>query len=449
MFDDLIRRLSKPVPRYTSYPTAPHFHDGISPEIYARWLAELPHQTTLSLYLHIPFCDRLCWFCGCHTKQIQRYEPIASYVAALHKEIETVALHLGGRGLVAQIHLGGGSPSMLKPQDTILLAHKLRQLFLVKEDAEFSIEIDPNDMTPDRYEALAVAGVTRVSIGVQDFDPKVQQAINRIQTIDQTREVVETMRCKGVRSVNLDILYGLPFQTEESLDATIDEVVSMRPDRIALFGYAHVPWMKTHQRMIDETALPDVVERYHQSRFASNKLIAAGYEPIGLDHFALPRDSLAVAARSGHLRRNFQGYTTDSAPALIGLGASSVGSLPQGYVQNSIPTGDYIRRVRDGKLATVRGFEFTAEDRMRGYVIEQLMCNAQVDVRQLESLFGEQSSHVVEDMRLLCALDGEGLVTFDGRRLAMTERGRPFVRAIASVFDTYLDAGQKRHSVAV
>ena len=223
----------------------------------------------------------------------------------------------------------------------------------------------------------------------------------------------------------------------------------MRPDRIALFGYAHVPWMKTHQRMIDETALPDVVERYHQSRFASNKLIAAGYEPIGLDHFALPRDSLAVAARSGHLRRNFQGYTTDSAPALIGLGASSVGSLPQGYVQNSIPTGDYIRRVRDGKLATVRGFEFTVEDRMRGYVIEQLMCNAQVDVRQLESLFGEQSSHVVDDMRLLCALDGEGLVTFDGRRLAMTERGRPFVRAIASVFDTYLDAGQKRHSVAV
>ena len=223
MFDDLIRRLSKPVPRYTSYPTAPHFHDGISPEIYARWLAELPPQTTLSLYLHIPFCDRLCWFCGCHTKQVQRYEPIASYVAALHKEIETVALHLGGRGLVAQIHLGGGSPSMLKPQDTILLAHKLRQLFLVKDDAEFSIEIDPNDMTPDRYEALAVAGVTRVSIGVQDFDPKVQQAINRIQTIDQTREVVETMRCKGVRSVNLDILYGLPFQTEKSLDATIDE----------------------------------------------------------------------------------------------------------------------------------------------------------------------------------------------------------------------------------
>jgi len=449
MFDDLIERLSRPVPRYTSYPTAPHFHAGVTSKTYSQWLSQLPHATPLSLYFHIPFCDRLCWFCGCHTKQVLRYEPITTYLAALHKEMETVALRLEGRGRVSQIHLGGGSPSMLKPTDTILLAHKIRQLFLVDDDAEVSIEIDPNDMTPDRYEALAVAGITRISIGVQDFDPKVQQAINRVQTIEQTREVVETMRAKGVRSVNLDVLYGLPFQTQDSLRATIDEVVAMRPDRIALFGYAHVPWMKTHQKMIDDAALPDVVERFHQSRAAESQLIAAGYEPIGLDHFALPHDSLAVAARTGHLHRNFQGYTTDTAPALIGMGASSVGALPQGYVQNSVPTGDYIRLVRDGKLATVRGFELTPEDRMRGYVIEQLMCNAQVDLRQLEARFGAGTSHLVDDMRVLCAIDGEGLVTFDGRRLAMTERGRPFVRAIASVFDTYLDAGQKRHSVAV
>jgi oxygen-independent coproporphyrinogen-3 oxidase len=319
----------------------------------------------------------------------------------------------------------------------------------VSEDLEFSIEIDPNDMTPDRYDGFAAAGVTRVSIGVQDFDQKVQQAINRIQTIEQTRAVVDGMRARGVHSVNLDVLYGLPFQTEASLEATVGAVLDMAPDRIALFGYAHVPWMKTHQKMIDETALPDVVSRYHQSRLVANRLIAAGYEPIGIDHFALPRDGLAVAARAGRLHRNFQGYTTDDAPALIGLGASAIGSLPQGYVQNAVPTSDYMRRAQSGGLATVRGVELSSDDRMRGHVIEQLMCNFEVDVTELQLRFGGACGPLVDDMRALYAMDGEGLVSFDGDRLAMTERGRPFVRAIASVFDAYLEAGKQRHSVAV
>lgn len=449
MLDDLIRRLSKPVPRYTSYPTAPHFHPGITPQTYAAWLAALPADTPISLYLHVPFCDRLCWFCGCHTKQVLRYEPIVAYLRALRTEIETVGAHLDGRGRVTQIHLGGGSPSMLLPADLIELATLLRQRFVVDDDLEFSIEIDPNDMTAERYDAFAAAGITRASIGVQDFDPKVQRAINRMQSEEQTRAVVDGMRSRGVQSVNLDVLYGLPFQTEASLEATVDAVLAMRPDRIALFGYAHVPWMKTHQKMIDESALPDVVARYHQSRLAANRLIAAGYEPIGIDHFALPQDSLAIAARAGRLHRNFQGYTTDDAPALIGLGASAIGSLPQGYAQNSVPTSEYIRRVKEGGLATVRGVELSADDRLRRFIIEQLMCDFAVDIVELRGHFGAAAASLVEDMRILYALDTDALVSFDGRRLAMTERGRPFVRAIASVFDAYLQDGKQRHSVAV
>jgi oxygen-independent coproporphyrinogen-3 oxidase len=442
MRDDLIRRYSRPVPRYTSYPTAPHFHEGIDAVSYETWLAGLPPETSVSLYLHVPFCDRLCWFCGCHTKQVLRYEPIAAYLKAVTTEIAAVGTRLDGRGRISQLHLGGGSPSMLRPADLLLVAQQIRHAFVVRDDFEFSIEIDPNDMTPDRYDGFAVAGITRASIGVQDFDPRVQQAINRIQTIEQTRAVVDGVRAHGVRSVNLDVLYGLPFQTEASVARTIDAVLDMQPDRIALFGYAHVPWMKTHQKMIDEAALPDVVARYHQSRLASAQLLAAGYLQVGMDHFALPDDSLAQAARAGRLHRNFQGYTTDDAPALIGFGASAIGSLPQGYVQNCVPTADYMRRVRDGGLATVRGVQLSDDDRVRGFAIEQLMCNFVVDIDELQHRFGDTSTSLVDDVRDLHVKDVDGLVSFDGRRLALTVKGRPFVRSIAARLDTYLRAGR-------
>ena len=449
MLDDLIRRYSRPVPRYTSYPTAPHFHEGIAADSYESWLASLAAETAVSLYLHVPFCDRLCWFCGCHTKQVLRYGPIAGYLKAIAVEIATVGTRLDGRGRISQLHLGGGSPSMLAPGDLLLVAKQIRDAFVIRDDFEFSIEIDPNDMTPDRYDGFGAAGVTRASIGVQDFDPRVQQAINRIQTMEQTQAVVDGVRSHGVRSVNLDVLYGLPFQTEASVMRTIEAVLAMRPDRIALFGYAHVPWMKTHQRMIDETALPDAVARYHQSRLASAQLLAAGYQQIGMDHFARPNDSLAQAARSGRLHRNFQGYTTDDAPALIGLGASAIGSLPQGYVQNCVPTADYMRRVREGDLATVRGFQLSDDDRMRGFAIEQLMCNFAIEIDQLQRRFGDASTSLVDDVRGLHLRDVDGLVSFDGRRLDLTDKGRPFVRSIAARLDAYLRDGAPRYSLAV
>jgi oxygen-independent coproporphyrinogen-3 oxidase len=449
MLDDLVRRYSKPVPRYTSYPTAPHFHTGIDRVTYAEWLRSVPSDTSLSLYIHVPFCDRLCWFCGCHTKQVLRYDPIAAYVPVVMREIETVAGLLDGRGRVTALHLGGGSPSMLRGQDLGGIATLIRNRFSMAQDFEFSIEIDPNDMVPERYDDLAEAGVTRVSIGVQDFDPKVQQAINRLQSFEQTAAVVEGMRARGVGSVNLDVLYGLPHQTLEGLARTIDQSLSLGPDRLALFGYAHVPWMKTHQRMIPEAALPGVVERFAQSAMAADQIRQAGYEPIGIDHFALPTDKLAQSARGQQLHRNFQGYTTDAAPALIGFGASAIGSLPQGYVQNQVPTGEYIRQVTENGLATVRGVALTAEDRMRRWVIERLMCDFAVPIEEMERRFGQQAEAVAAEMLGVALEDRDGLVDFSEACFTMTEKGRPFVRSIAAAFDSYLAAGKARHSLAV
>lgn len=449
MSDELIRRYAKPVPRYTSYPTAPHFHTGVQNATYVDWLQDLPASTPLSLYMHVPFCDRLCWFCGCHTKQVLRYDPIAAYLPMLHKEIETVARHLDGRGHVASLHLGGGSPSMLHPADLIALAAHVRANFSTSADLEFSIEIDPNDMTDDRYDAFAAAGVNRVSIGVQDFDPKVQKAINRPQTFEATRAVVEGMRQRGVGSINLDVLYGLPHQTTETIERTIDLALSLNPDRLALFGYAHVPWMKTHQKMIDEAALPGVAERFRQSQVAAARIVAAGYEVIGIDHFGRPDDGLAIAARTGALHRNFQGYTTDRAPALLGFGASAISSLPQGFVQNITATGEYIRAVTAGGLAVARGIELDDDDRLRAWVIERLMCDFAVPVNEMLTRFGHEADAVLQEMRYSALCDGDDLVRFDGETYAVTDRGRPFVRSIASTFDTYLAGGAGRHSVAV
>lgn len=449
MSDTMLARYAKPVPRYTSYPTAPHFHDGVDDLTYATWLTALPASTALSLYVHIPFCDRLCWFCGCHTKQVLRYDPIAAYLPSVFREMDAVAGLLKGRGQAVALHLGGGSPSMLQPKDLIDLASRVRQGFDVSRKLEFSIEIDPNDMTDDRYDAFAGAGVTRISVGVQDFNPKVQDAINRIQTFEQTKAVVDGMRLRGVTSVNLDVLYGLPHQTVDSVLSTVDQALSMSPDRLALFGYAHVPWMKTHQRMIDETALPDPAERLRQSLAAAERICAAGYIAVGIDHFAKHSDSLAVATISGRLHRNFQGYTTDEAPALIGLGASSIGCLPQGYVQNITATGEYIRAIRERGLAVAKGLRLSEEDLMRGWVIERLMCDFAVSVDELQHRFKHIAAPVVTEMAYAAQGDEDGVVSFDGHTFSVTERGRPFVRSVAATFDSYLASGVGRHSVAV
>jgi len=449
MSPELVEKLSAPVPRYTSYPTAPHFHAGVDAATYGAWLEALPQDAAISLYLHVPYCDRLCWFCACHTKQTLKYEPVAAYVEALLAEIALVGARLGGRGRVTAVHFGGGSPTMLTPADMARIDAALRAAIRFDAGAEISVEIDPNDITEDKYAALAGIGLTRASLGVQDFRPEVQAAINRVQTFEQTREVIERVRAHGARSVNIDLLYGLPHQTRDSVEATLRQVLTLRPDRIALFGYAHVPWMKKHQTMIPEAALPGPVERFAQSNRAASLLVAEGYEAIGIDHFALPGDSLAVAARAGRLKRNFQGYTDDAPDALIGLGASSIGQLPQGYVQNMPATGEYQRLVRDGSLATVRGFALEADDRLRARVIEKLMCDFGFTGAELRAEFGADADPVIEEADFLAAADPEHMFARDGDRFVITDRGRPFARSVAASFDAYFGTGEARHSMAV
>ncbi|MBE1204354.1 oxygen-independent coproporphyrinogen III oxidase [Aminobacter carboxidus] len=445
----LVEKYAAPVPRYTSYPTAPHFNAAVSSTTYGGWLRALPKGANASLYVHIPYCDRLCWFCACHTKQTRRYDPVARYLAALNCEIDTVASLCGSRLNIRALHLGGGSPTMLTATDLMSLGARLREKFSFAGDAEISVEIDPNDMDETRFDALASIGMTRASLGVQDFDERVQKAINREQSFEQTKAVVDAVRTRGVSSVNLDMLYGLPHQTLAGIVVTTQKLLSLRPDRIALFGYAHVPWMKKHQTMIDDAALPDAVARLEQAAAAAELILAAGYEAVGMDHFALPSDSLAAAARSGTLRRNFQGYTTDRADALIGLGASSIGLLPHGYVQNMPATGEYERRVLAGGLATVRGFALSNADRMRAWLIERLMCDFAFSRCELLSRFGEPARAVIAEAELLAAGDRDSVFVCAGNRFVVTERGKPFLRSIAAAFDAYLGQGTARHSIAV
>ncbi|KXG86509.1 oxygen-independent coproporphyrinogen III oxidase [Agrobacterium bohemicum] len=448
MTEHLIRKYAAAVPRYTSYPTAPHFHGGIDSDVYLSWLQKLGAENRLSLYLHIPYCDRLCWFCACHTKHTLKYEPVKAYLHSLHLEIEEVGRHVSGNARVTAVHFGGGSPTMLKPEDMIALMARLRSVFSFSS-VEISVEMDPNDLDDGRYDALAAIGMTRASLGVQDFDPKVQASINRIQSFEQTKSVVDAVRARGVHSVNCDILYGLPHQTLETLRNTVQQIISLDPDRIALFGYAHVPWMKKHQTLIPERDLPDISARYRQMTMAAEMLAAAGYEAIGIDHFAKPADTLSRALKDGTLRRNFQGYTDDTADALIGLGASAIGKLPQGYVQNMPATGEYQKMAEGRGLCVTRGLELTDEDRVRGFIIERIMCDFVLDMAEVDSLFGSKAKGAVAQARQFASDDRDGLVTLRGGRFSLTERGKPLARSIAATFDTYLSTGRGRHSVAV
>ncbi len=446
---DLVARYSAPVPRYTSYPTAPHFHPGVDADIYGAWLDTIRPDDRISLYLHIPFCDRLCWFCGCHTKQVRRYEPVAAYLKALTAETATLAGRLGGRGRLSAVHFGGGSPTLLQPGDIDRLGEVLRRRFALASDCEISLEIDPNDVDDLRLAAWARFGVTRASFGVQDFDARVQAAINRPQSFEQTRDAIDGFRARGVRSVNLDVLYGLPHQTVETLLRTLDQCLTLDPDRMALFGYAHVPWMKKHQNMIDASVLPDAPARFAQAEAGAERLAAAGMVPIGIDHFARPGDSLAEAFAAGRLRRNFQGYTTDTADVLLGLGASSVGRLPQGHVQNVTATAEYQRRALAGELPIARGVALEPRDRVAAHVIEKLMCEFGFAVSPLSRSFGSDADEIVAIAREASRSDVDGLIRFDGEHFIVSPKGRPFVRTVAAKFDRFLAKGAARHSAPV
>jgi oxygen-independent coproporphyrinogen-3 oxidase len=446
---ELAERYDLRVPRYTSYPTAPHFGPGIDGARYRDWLGELDPAVPVSLYVHIPFCDEMCWFCGCYTKIVNRYEPIRSYLSALHREIALVADMLPERFTVRHLHLGGGSPTMLAPDDWLALIRLLRQRFHFAPGTEIAVELDPRDATEEYVAALATAGVNRASIGVQDFDPDVQRAINRVQPFAVVARVVGWLRRHGIEHVNLDLMYGLPLQTEAKVLAMVERATRLEPSRVALFGYAHVPWMKPHQRLIDETQLPGAVERLRQFTAASRRLRDEGFLAIGLDHFARPTDDLAAALAGGLLRRNFQGYTTDEAPILLGLGASAIGTLPQGYVQNAAPLADYRRAIEEGRLPIARGVAISEDDRLRRDIIERLMCTLEVDPEEVCRGRGLGHGVFAAERERLKGLAEDGLVELEGTRIRVTEAGRPFVRVVAAAFDAYLRQEGQRHSSAV
>ena len=449
---DLVARYDGRAPRYTSYPTAPHFSPAVGPDVYAGWLAALPQQEQVSLYLHVPFCERLCFYCACNTGVVRRISSHRAYVRRLLAEIERVASAMPHRARVRHIHWGGGTPTTLPADALVAIMARLRALFDVADDAEIAIEIDPTSLAADRRAALAEIGVTRMSLGVQDLEPAVQEAIGRRQSYEETAACAAAARELGVQSVNLDLIYGLPLQTLESVTRTARRTLDLAADRVAVFGYAHVPWMKKHQAVIPEGSLPGAEERFIQQQGIHRVLTEeGGYVAIGLDHYAKPGDAMARAAAHGRLRRGFQGYTTDDAPALIGLGASAISQLPQGYAQNAPTAASYAARIDAGGLASVRGIALEREDRLRRAVIEQLMCAARVDLVAMAEAHGADPSALLAEAGGLAPFATDGLAHFDGRRVIVTAKGRPFLRSVAALFDAYLGPSDAapRHARAI
>ncbi|MEL6388017.1 MAG: oxygen-independent coproporphyrinogen III oxidase [Pseudomonadota bacterium] len=447
---DRVRQYStRPVPRYTSYPTVPHFGDGVTVETYARWLARLDPSQTLSLYLHVPYCKQACWYCGCNMKLAARPEPVADYAATLMQETSLLAQHLPARFTISHLHWGGGTPTAMTADDLECAMEVVRANFDIAPNAELAIESDPRTVDDEMIARIGAMGFNRASFGVQEFDPQVQVAINRVQPPEMVAEAVDKLRRAGVSSINFDLIYGLPYQTADILLRTIDVCAAMAPDRIALFGYAHVPWMAKRQRMIPEAALPGAAERLEQADQAATALVDHGYVPVGLDHFALPGDCLARAERAGTLKRNFQGYTTDTAAALLGVGATAIGRTPDGLVQNIAETGAWARAVSAGVLPVSKGHAYGGEDKLRADVIEALMCFGVADIAAISSAHGVAPEWADGARAALRDVEGDGLVSWTGHRLTVAKDGLPLVRVVASAFDIYFQGQAAKHSIAV
>jgi oxygen-independent coproporphyrinogen III oxidase len=437
------------VPRYTSYPTAPHFSTHFPAATYREWLARLDPDEPVSLYLHVPFCKQMCWYCGCNMKLAARYSPVATYVQHLLEEIDLIAGALPSRMPVSHLHFGGGTPTVLEPEDLAAVMARLGTRFQLLPDAEIAIESDPRTLTDSMIRQIGALHFNRASFGVQEFDPKVQSAINRIQPPEMVERAISGLRAAGVPNINFDLIYGLPHQTTAALCRTVEQCVAMKPDRIALFGYAHVPWVAKNQRMIEDATLPNASERAEQARAAAAALVANGYIQIGIDHFARPGDSLAIAAAEGRLHRNFQGYTSDVARTLIGIGATAIGRTPQGYVQNVSETGAWSRAVAAGKLPVARGHVLQGQDQLRSLVIERIMCDGSVDLAAAGCALGFSDDWYAEEIPELRQMQEDRLLCCDDGKLSLTPEGLPLARVVAAVFDTYLRDSTARHSVAV
>ena len=435
------------VPRYTSYPTAPHFGAGVGPREFIEWIEALPQYSVVSLYIHVPFCRRLCWFCACRTQGTTSDEPVVAYVQTLKAEIALLQRHLPKGVTLSHLHWGGGTPTLLSPDLMRGLADAIFAVAPLAADGEFSVEIDPNEIDDARLDALAASGMNRASIGVQDFDPLIQKAIGREQSYQLTRDVTERIRDRGVASLNADILYGLPFQTGPRISDSVQKLLTLSPDRVALYGYAHVPWMSRRQQMIPSDAMPTPEERLSLFETARQLFLWDGYVEVGIDHFAKPEDGMARALQAGTLRRNFQGYTDDTAPALIGLGASSISRFPQGFTQNAAGTAQHTKAIREGRFSTHKGHRFTGEDLLRARIIEALMCDFRVSRAELLRDFDVTPARIEALFQAAAAEFGD-MLRVTGEGFFIPERARPLTRMIARAFDAY-DSAKAQHSSAI
>jgi oxygen-independent coproporphyrinogen-3 oxidase len=449
LFDlGMIKKYDKAGPRYTSYPTAPMFHAGIGAEDYTATLKRVADdETPLSLYIHIPFCNTVCYYCGCNKIVTKQYERAAPYLELLLKEINQVADSLKDadgndcKRPVTQLHFGGGTPTFMSNDQMRILMAKFRERFnfVSRDDGEFSIEIDPRECDENTVAVLQQIGLNRMSMGVQDFDPIVQKAVNRIQSKEETMRVLQEARRHGFESMNIDLMYGLPHQTVETFDRTLNTIIEFSPDRIALFNYAHLPHMFMPQRRIDEASIPTPQEKLNILEHSINKLLDAGYIFIGMDHFAKPDDELTIAQQEGKLYRNFQGYSTQADCDLIGFGVTSIGYVGGGFFQNHREMEAYAQEVENGEFPVFRGYVLSDEDHLRRQVIMRLMCDFALDYAQFESEFGiDFKEHFADGLSDLIEMSKDNLVELREDGLTVLPAGRLLIRNVAMTFDEYL-----------
>lgn len=450
----LLRRHDRPGPRYTSYPTALEFTEAFDEGAYREAIARSAASAgePLSLYLHLPFCAERCLYCACNVVITRHDEPAARYFELLEREIGMVAPHLGERRGVAQLHLGGGTPTYYAPARLTHLFARLRETFTLLPDAEIAVEVDPRVTTEAHLEALIAAGVNRLSFGVQDFEPLVQRTIHREQSVEATHMLMRTARTLGVGSINLDLIYGLPHQTAETMGRTLGHVIGLRPERLAIYSFAYVPWVHAHQSHLPQEAMPSGDEKLELLLLARERLSQAGYVDVGMDHFALPHDELCVAQTEGRLWRNFMGYTTARAPDMVAFGMSGIGEVGGAYVQNEKKLNRYMAAIEDGRMPVARGWRLSEDDRVRQHVIREWMCHFMVSRRDVTARFAiDFDETFAAELEDLAGLQDDGLIRFGDDGFEATDLGRMLPRNVAMVFDRYTRAraGDARFSRTV
>ena len=444
--NDLLDKYNYSVPRYTSFPPATQFTEKLSNDQYRGILSALPADKAVSLYVHIPFCHSLCLYCGCNTKIVSSYSPIESYLKLLLAEIELVGKKLSGKLPVNLLHFGGGSPNYLKPKDLKRIIDRCKEFFDFTDNTQIDIESDPRYLDSAIIKCFAEVGVTRVSLGVQDFDLDVQKAINRVQPFEQVKSCVEELRSYGINQINFDLIIGLPKQTIATVSKTAEQAASLSPNRLAIFPYAHVPWMKKHQKLLEKYSMADGAERHLMNEAVDKILSSHNYKAIGTDHYAKEGDPLCTAQSEGRLKRNFQGYTTDISEAIIGFGLSSISSYKSAYIQNTIDPVAYRNDVQEGSFPMSKSCVLTQKDQDIRSLIEELMCNFEVDLSKYEDALANEISTVNSN---LLKLENDGLIIINGSHIKITDSGKPFTRVVASSFDPYFEIQEGRHAKAI